>query len=203
MNDESKSPAQATDPEQWVESHGNYLFGFALARLRNTQLAEDLVQDTFLAALKGRSKFAGRSAERSWLTGILKNKIFDHFRKAGRERTFTDLDFFAGAEAEQFVTDGPFSGSWAAEHAPHEWPEPGASLDNGAFWQAFRECTAKLPRNAAVAFTLREVDEVPSPEICALLNITEGNLWVMLHRARAALRRCLEVNWATQPEDAP
>ena len=77
-----------------------------------------------------------------------------------------------------------------------EWsPDPGATLDSEAFWQTFRDCSNKLPRNVSTVFTMREVDGVESKEICRLLNISENNLWVMLHRARMALRRCLESNW--------
>ena len=85
-----------SDPEQWVELHGDYLFRYALMRLRDASKAEDAVQETFLAALRGGRNFAGRSAEKSWLVGILKKKVSDHFRKASRETPFTDLDFYAG-----------------------------------------------------------------------------------------------------------
>ena len=95
-----------SDPEQWVELHGDYLFKYALMRLRDPARAEDAVQETFLAALKGGKRFAGRSAEKSWLVGILKNKIFDHYRKASRETSFTDLDFHADEESDRFVADG-------------------------------------------------------------------------------------------------
>lgn len=185
----------AADPERWVEEYGDYLFKFAMARLRDAGATEDLVQDTFLAALKGRQNFEGRSAERSWLTGILKHKILDRFRKAGRETAFTDLQFYSDEESERFVADGPFAGAWIHELGPTEWDAPGASLDKEAFWKTFADCNGKLPKNVATVFTLREVDGIESREICALLNISENNLWVMLHRARMALRRCIETNW--------
>jgi RNA polymerase sigma-70 factor (ECF subfamily) len=192
----AKPPPVLSDPERWVAEHGDYLFRFALGRLRDPTRAEDAVQETFLAALKGGKSFAGKSAEKSWLTGILKNKIFDHFRKASRETSFTDLDFYADEESDRFVADGLGKGGWIHELGPMEWSEnPGASLDNEIFWKTFRDCAAKLPKNVAAVFTLREVDDVDSKEICALLNISESNLWVMLHRARMALRRCLETNW--------
>jgi len=191
----AKAGAPTADPDRWVEDHGDYLFKFALARLRDLTRAEDLVQETFLAALKSRQNFEGRSAERSWLAGILKHKILDHFRKAGRETVFTDLQFYVDEESERFVPDGPFAGAWIHEAGPTEWDSPGASLDKEAFWKAFADCNSKLPKNVATVFTLREVDGVESREICALLNISENNLWVMLHRARMALRRCIDTNW--------
>ena len=198
----SSADKPLAQPEAWVDVHGDHLFAFALARLRNTTMAEDLVQETFLAALKSKKPFAGRSAERTWLTGILKNKIYDHFRKAGRERNFTDLEFQADADDERFVAEGRLKGAWSPEHAPVEWPTAGASLDNEVFWTTFRDCAGKLPQNVAAAFTMREVDDTSSAEICETLNISEGNLWVMLHRARMALRRCLEMNWFAKQEAA-
>lgn len=184
-----------SDPERWVDEHGDYLFKFALLRLRDPARAEDAVQETFLAALKGEKNFAGRSAEKSWLVGILKNKIYDYFRKAGRETSFTDLEFYADEEGDRFVANGLGQGGWIHAQAPQEWPNPGESLDNELFWKAYRDCSGRLPKNIAAVFNLREVDGLESREICALLNISDSNLWVMLHRARMALRRCLETNW--------
>jgi len=185
-----------SDPERWVEQYGDYLFKFALVRLRDSTKAEDMVQETFLAALKGGDKFAGRSAEKSWLVGILKNKICDHYRRASRETSFTDLEFYSDEERDRFIPDGVFKGGWIHELGPMEWSsDPGASLDSHAFWKTFHDCSSRLPKNVSTVFTMREVDGLESKEICKTLNITENNLWVMLHRARMALRRCLETNW--------
>lgn len=179
-----------------MDEHGDYLFKFALMRPRDPTKAEDLVQETFLAALKGGDKFAGRSAEKSWLAGILKHKILDHFRKAGRETSFTDLEFYSDEESDRFIQDGLFKGGWIHDLGPMEWSaQPGAALDSQAFWKTFRDCSSKLPNNVSTVFTMREVDGIEGKEICNLLNISENNLWVMLHRARMALRRCLETNW--------
>jgi len=192
---DSKPTPGLSDPERWVELYGDYLFKYALIRLRDAARAEDAVQETFLAALKGGQTFAGRSQEKSWLIGILKNKVYDHFRKAGRETSFTDMAFYADEESDRFVADGAREGSWIHELGPLEWPKLGESLDNEQFWQTYRDCSNKLPKNVAAVFNLRELDGVESKEICALLSISESNLWVMLHRARMALRRCLETNW--------
>jgi RNA polymerase sigma-70 factor (TIGR02943 family) len=190
-----QTPAVLSDPERWVDEHGDYLFRFAVSRLRDPVKAEDAVQETFLAALKGGKKFAGRSAVKSWLVGILKNKICDHYRKAGRETSFTDLEFYSDEESDRFIQEGMFKDGWIHELGPQEWSSPGASLDSAVFWKTFHDCSNKLPKNVSTVFTLREVDGIESKEICSLLNISENNLWVMLHRARMALRRCLETNW--------
>ena len=201
MNDNESTRTQVdepklSDPASWVDLYGDYLFKFALMRLRDASRAEDAVQETFLAALKGGKSFAGRSAERSWLTGILKNKIYDQFRKASRESSFTDLNFYQDEEGERFASSGATKGGWIHESGPREWtPDPGAGLDNEIFWKTFHECAGKLPQKINSVFCLREIDGIETREICAMLNISENNLWVMLHRARMALRRCLEINW--------
>src|SRR5258706_3544851 len=190
-------PAAGTfgDAERWVELYGDYLFKYALMRLRDAAKAEDAVQETFLAALKGGKTFAGRSAEKSWLVGILKNKVCDHYRKASRETSFTDMEFYSDEESDRFIPDGMFKDGWIHELGPQEWSSPGASLDSQVVWKTFHDCSTKLPSNQAPVFNFLEVDGVESKEICTLLNISENNLWVMLHRARMALRRCLETNW--------
>ena len=122
--------------------------------------------------------------------------------KASRETAFTDLEFYSDEESDRFIPDGMFKDGWIHELGPQEWSSPGASLDSEVFWQTYRDCSNKLPKNIATVFNLREVDGIESKEICALLNISENNLWVMLHRARMALRRCLETNWFAKQEGA-
>src|ERR1019366_7617876 len=116
--DDDPKPQGLSDPEQWVDLHGDYLFKYALMRLRDPARAEDAVQETFLAALKGGKSIAGRSAEKSRLVGILKNKIFDRYRKASRETSFTDLDFYADEESDRFVANGLGKGGWIHELRP-------------------------------------------------------------------------------------
>jgi RNA polymerase sigma-70 factor (ECF subfamily) len=189
------SPSSATrvaDPERWVDEHGDCLFRFALVRVRKEEVAEDLVQETLLAAVRTVENFAGRSSERSWLTGILKNKICDYFRQLGRETNFTDLEFFGDEHSDRF--DG--ENYWIHERGPIEWkPEGEEMIKRAEFWQALQSCLGKLPERVAQVFMLREMDDAPSKTVCETLNISEANLWVMLHRARMALRQCLEMNF--------
>ena len=182
------------DPERWVDEHGDYLFHYALSRVRDAAKAEDLVQEALLAALRSADRYQGRSTERTWLAGILKNKMLDHFRKAGRETPFTDLEFYAGEEEGAFQNP-EFPEHWNQTSAPREWEGMGEALDRDEFWKVFNGCCQKMPERIACAFVLREVEDLSSDEICHQLNITPNNLWVMLHRARMALRHCLEVNW--------
>ena len=213
MNDEApadpalKTPAEpgersvggVSDPVRWVEEHGDFLYACALLRLRDSARAKDVVQETFLAALRGRDSCAGRAGERGWLVGILKHKIYDYYRKAARETLFTDLEFYRDQEDESFVLEGLHKDAWTGERAPGDWASKTIeSLDREEFWKAFHQCASKLPRRVAQAFLLRELDELATEEICSLLEVSANNLWVMLHRARMALRRCLETNWFDQ-----
>jgi RNA polymerase sigma-70 factor (ECF subfamily) len=180
------------NPERWVDEHGDPLFRYALVRVRRREVAEDLVQETLLSAMRSREKFAGQSSERSWLFGILKHKMSDYFRELGRETSFTDLESLADEFSEKFVPEG----YWVHVKGPKEWkPEPDEVMHRAEFWQTMRHCLDKLPERIANVFMLREMDEIESKEICSMLSISEGNLWVMLHRARMALRECLEINW--------
>jgi len=68
-------------------------------------------------------------------------------------------------------------------------------LEKKEFWEVFQKCQEKLPQTSSDAFTLKEVDKMSGKEICEILNITQANFWVLLHRARLQLRKCLEDNW--------
>ncbi|NOZ13511.1 MAG: sigma-70 family RNA polymerase sigma factor [Acidobacteria bacterium] len=183
-----------TDPEHWVDNHGDYLYRFALLRIHNTHLAEDMVQETFLAALKSTASFEGRSSERTWLTGILKRKIVDHYRKNARITNFPE--FYTVEEAADFQSEGKEKGHWKPGAAPSDWGKnPQRFLENKDFNDVLLRCLEYLPRSLAVVFTVREMEGWRSEEICKEFSISTSNLWVMLHRARAQLRKCLDLNW--------
>lgn len=190
------SADHAPDPNVWVDEHGDYLFKYALFRLRDQSAAEDVVQETFLAALKAYEKFEGRGSERTWLTGILKHKIIDHFRRASREIAVGEDSDEAPEHREFFERPDPWNGHWNPNYAPADWRVSQAELlERSDFWKVFGECLDPLPKRTASAFSLREIDGLTSEEICQILSITVNNLWVMLHRARLHLRNCLERNW--------
>ena len=190
------SPSQSPDPERWLDDHGDYLFKYAVFRLRDNNVAEDAVQETFLAALKAYEKFEGRGSERTWLVGILKHKIIDHFRRAGREAPIGEGIDEGPEHQEIFRDSGQFEGHWTKDYAPTDWhATPAELIERSDFWKVFDDCLSPLPQRTASAFTLREVDGLKSEEICEMLSIKVNNLWVMLHRARLHLRNCLEVNW--------
>ena len=185
-------PQAKIDPARWVDEHGDCLYRYALARLRAPETAQDLVQETFLAAVRAQERFTGGASERSWLVGILKHKIADYYRKRGRETNFTDLEFLQDEGRDKFTRGG----WWNHDRGPVEWrPAADEAMQNSEFWQTMHGCLGRLPERTAAVFALREMEDVSSKEVCRLLNVSEGNLWVMLHRARLALRECLEVRW--------
>ncbi|MBA3246495.1 MAG: sigma-70 family RNA polymerase sigma factor [Pyrinomonadaceae bacterium] len=190
------APLSPPDPGAWVDRHGDALFRYALFRLRDAALAEDIVQETLLAALQSHHTFAGRGSERTWLVGILKHKIIDHFRRACRERAQDQFDEAALEHEELFQQSGEWIDHWDFARGPIEWhATPAALLEQNEFWGVFQNCLAGLPERIAATFTLREIDGLSSEEICEALNIKANNLWVMLHRARMHLRQCIEAKW--------
>jgi RNA polymerase sigma-70 factor (ECF subfamily) len=182
------------NPESWVDHYGDYLYRFALSRVKDPGVAEDLVQETFLAALRGLHNFKHRSSGHTWLIAILKHKIVDYLRKKHREQVMEDI------ETVSETTDGYFkySGSWKIR--PGKWDvNPSKIFEQQEFIDVLLKCLAKLPERLARAFMMREMEGLSTEEICKSLQISATNSWVMIYRARTYLRRCLEVTWFDKP----
>jgi RNA polymerase sigma-70 factor, ECF subfamily len=175
-----------------IEKERGYLLRYALLQLRNPAQAEDSVQETMLAALEGRGRFSGKSSLRTWLTGILKHKIIDQLRRGGREQPLTGAD---DDRSEAEAVDALFAEDGHWREMPGDWGNPARALENNRFWAAFELCLQRLPQRTASVFTMREVMDMSTDEICQELAITTTNCWVMLHRARLTLRECLEMTW--------
>jgi RNA polymerase sigma-70 factor, ECF subfamily len=186
------------DPDRWVDEHGDAMFRFALIRLRDPVLAEEVVQETFLAGLKAKERFSGRSSERTWLIGILKHKIIDQFRKRSRERPGSETD--AATSADQAEREsGEEAGPW--QNGPADWEtDPEEVTERSELREVLTNCVSDLPSRLGNAYSLRELDGLETKEICKALDITETNLWVMLHRARTRLKSCLETNWTAEDD---
>jgi RNA polymerase sigma-70 factor, ECF subfamily len=181
-------PAKLSDPADWVDRYGDALLRYAGGRVASRELAEDLVQETFLAAFSHRSQFDGKSAFGTWLVAILRRKIVDHHRKSGRS---PDL----AAESLAAVED-PFTakGKWTI--SPTKWRMcPKVIAENAEFWNVFQDCMSGLPMHLAQAFQMRELGMASVDDASRLTGITPKNLAVRLHRARLLLRQCLEKRW--------
>jgi RNA polymerase sigma-70 factor (ECF subfamily) len=175
----------------WLNAHGDYLYRFALARLKDPHQAEDAVQETMLAAIKSNT-FEGDSAVRTWLTGILKHKMIDLQRKQLREQPVSDLVDLDNTDTsmDDFFDQ---SGHWLERPLAMNMPDD--TLAQKQFLSILDDCINRLPAKLKVIFMLRDVQETENEIICKELNITPTNAWVMLYRARMGLRKCLELNW--------
>ena len=184
-----------------VMRHRPYLYRYALSRVRHQGAAEDIVQETLLAAVKGQGGFRGDSTLLTWLTGILKHKIVDWQRREARNPGGTvgtacgdhEPDY---EESHDMLFDS--EGHWVKP--PSAWPDPEQCFENKKFWEMLERCLASLPQATARAFYLREIEGLQTAEICAELRISESNCWVMLHRARMSLRQMLEERWFDKGE---
>jgi RNA polymerase sigma-70 factor (ECF subfamily) len=168
-----------------LEEERPYLLRYASLQLRDRHAAEDAVQEALVAALAGEASFGGRSNLRTWLTGILKHKIVDAIRKSSRETA-------AGGD-EEFEALFDQTGHW--RDPPAAWDNPDASLEQSRFFAALEQCLARLPAKTSQAFMMREHLGLETTEICKELAVTPTHCWVLLHRARLALRECLQMNW--------
>lgn len=189
------SDRSGESPELWLEQHGSALYRFALVRLRDTSKAEEIVQDTLVAALQAHERFNGGASVRTWLIGILKHKIMDQFRHEAREAQLISPD-------HQHTEDNPFadedffdaSGSW--RDSLSDWGNPEDTLERSQLMAILQRCLDALPKRLGQLFMLREVMEENTETICQEMKISPTNVWTMLYRARMGLRQCLDQNGA-------
>lgn len=182
------SPDRKLEASRWLDEYGTVLYRFALRRVGTPEVAEDLVQETFVAALRSADRFEGRSQVGTWLTSILRNKITDHMRKLGRERKHAEHD---RAAQEPAIFN---NGKWLI--GLRAWnTDAMSSAETQEFWVMLETCLEKLPEKLKAAFRMRDVEQLEMNDICSALDITSTNLSVRLHRARLLLRDCIDRNW--------
>lgn len=187
---ESKSASAAA---QWLSQHGDVLYGYAMARVKDADAAEELVQDTLVSAMEAHHRFAGQSSVRTWLIGIMRHKLLEYFRRRRNAPQALDVD----GELPPMVVDHEFrpNGKWNV--GPKKWGgEFRSSEEREDFMRVLQGCLSKLPPRTAEAFMLAECEDVPASKLQRALGITTANhVYVLLHRARSALRQCLERYW--------
>jgi len=189
MEELTQAGDNTLDPSAWVDQYGDHLYGYATSRLRNREAAEEVVQETFLAALRHADQYSGQGAERAWLLGILKRKTIDYIRQ--RNRTVSLEGNESGDPSEALFDQ---RGSWQRGMREAGY-QPLDSLEKREFWQILQECLQTLPTRQADVFVLREMDDKPTDEICKDLEISASNLWVLLYRARTRLSNCMKGRW--------
>ncbi len=182
-------------PSTWVDKYGDYLYSFALYRIQDESVAEDLVQDTLAAALTSKANYKGKASEKTWITSILKHKILDFIRKKYREPIFEDGHLDSQNLNDQFDDSGKWKtgpASWAAD--------PEKLLEQKSFLAIVKKCLLQIPKRPGTALALKEIQGETTEAICKVLNISATNCWVILHRARALMRTCIEKKWTDKRE---
>jgi RNA polymerase sigma-70 factor (ECF subfamily) len=190
MNNKAKISPNAVNPQIWIEEYRESLFKYALTRLRDADLAEESIQETFLAALQARKKFHGLASEKTWLISILKRKIYDHFRRIGRDKQFNVTFPMEGLRYDVFDRK-----RMPAVRSRIWFSDPSMVYEQKEFLKIIKHALSELPGRTAQAFILRDVIELSSQEICEFMDISICNLYVMVHRARKRLRYYLQLNW--------
>ena len=179
----------------WVEDWSDKIYSWALYKTNSKENAEDLVQETFMAAFQSVEKFKEESSPKTWLFGILNNKIADHFRKVYRQPVVNESDRNSEGGKDFLNTFFDANDSWIKEQRPKQWGEDSHLLDNPEFVKTLGECMNELPSKWFAAINLKYLEEKKGEQICQELEITPTNFWQILHRAKLQLRKCLEDHW--------
>ena len=181
-------PNHQINPNKWIDLYSDYLFNYTISRVSDREIAQDLIQDTFLAGLKSMKNFKGEASERTWLISILKRKIIDHYRKINSKK--------GKAEVRINYNDSETEGDWLEERVADPFDKTAEdSIENMELGQAIDNCLEKLPTKQAQVFEMKTILNYETEAICNELDITASNLWVIIHRARTAMASCLEKNW--------
>jgi RNA polymerase sigma-70 factor, ECF subfamily len=181
--------------KQFLTEIRHDMIKFAAMQLRDDALAEDVVQEALMGAMANAQGFAGKSALKTWVFAILRNKIVDQIRQKSRTTNISALSPDEESLDQAFESLFKSNAHWTPQSRPKNWGDPEESLRQQRFWDVFDACLKHLPENTARVFMMREFLEFETPEVCHELNITTSNCNVILHRARNGLRRCLEGNW--------
>lgn len=177
------------NPNKWIDLYADYLYNYTVSRVNDKDMAQDLVQDTFLAALKSMKNFKGEASERTWLISILKRKIIDHYRKVNSNKGKAEVRITYNDESET-------EGDWLEERVADPFDKTAEdTMQNAELGDAIFNCLSKLPQKQAEVFRMKSIEGLETDFICNELNITASNLWVIIHRARTAMAACLKENW--------
>ncbi len=183
------------NPNNWISNYADELYGYALSKTGTIELAEDLVQETFLAALKSKNTFRGNSSERTWLFAILKNTIANHYRKASTRSEISNAKLMSDLKSS-FTDYYTLEGDWQDQAFPNNWQiSPSAALENKELADALDRCLKKLPPKQKQVILLKLVEEEDTESICKDLDLSDTNYWILIHRAKLQLRACIERSW--------
>jgi RNA polymerase sigma-70 factor (TIGR02943 family) len=188
IEEDFKMAKTKLDPEKWVDRYTDYLFNYTIVRVNDREVANDIIAETFLAGLNSMKNFKGEASERTWLVSILKRKIIDHYRRINSQKGKSEIKMnFPNRELE---------GEWLEEKVADLSDKTAEDqMENQELRLAILECIEQLPEKQAKIFKMKTIEEIDSDTICNEFKITPSNLWVIIHRARTSLAKCLEKNW--------
>lgn len=176
------------NPDKWVERYADYLFNYTIVRVNDREVANDIISETFLAALNSMKNFKGEASERTWLISILKRKIIDYYRRINSNK--------GKAEVKVMLPDGEAEGEWLEEKVADLSDRTAEDeMENRELGLAILECMDQLPEKQAKIFRMKTIEGIDTEAICNEFKISPSNLWVIIHRARTFLAKCLEKNW--------
>lgn len=185
----SNQEKHTLNPDKWVDLYADYLFNYTITRIDNVELAKDIVQETFFSSLKAMKNYRGDASERTWLVSILKRKIIDQYRKMNSKKGRAEIRV-------NFYEEGNNKGSWLEERVPQTW---GSGIENDIESRelgiAINNCVDALPSKYSTVFKMKTIQNIDTEDICNELDISSSNLWVIIHRARLQLRKCIEDSW--------
>ena len=183
--------------DEVVTQHHSALIRMAMGYVADREVAEEVVQDTWMAVIEGLDRFEGRSSLRTWIFGIMIHKAKDRGVREKRHMTFSSFEA-VDEEGEETIDPSRFhqSGEWAGHWAfpPQPWDDqtPEKLLASQQAVTAMNKAIETLPQTLKDVLILRDVEGVDAKEACNILKITETNLYVRLHRARERVRQAVE-----------
>lgn len=181
-------PKHQLDPTTWVDAYSDYLYNYTIGKVNDHAVAQDLISETFFAGLKSAPNFKGEASERTWLISILKRKIIDHYRKKNSKK--------GKAEVHINYRDEDNEGAWLEERVSDPFDRTAEdTMENEELGEAIMKCLDTLNDKQAIIFKMKTIDNYDTEAICNEFDITASNLWVIIHRARTAMSKCLENSW--------
>jgi len=185
----SDQKTNTLNPNKWIDNYADYLFNYTITRIDNAELAKDIVQETFFSGLKAMKNYRGDASERTWLVSILKRKIIDQYRKMNSKKGKAEVRV-------NFYEEGDKKGSWLENCVPQTWDnEAETDIETKELGVAINKCVEALPEKYRTVFKMKTIRNFDTDEICNELDISSSNLWVIIHRARLQLRKCMEESW--------
>lgn len=183
--------------DELVKRHHGALIRMAMGYVADREVAEEVVQDTWMAVIQGLDRFEGRSSLRTWIVGIMIHKAKDRGVREKRHTTFSDFETFDDKHEEavdpsRFHQSGEWAGHWAFPPQPWDEKTPEKLLASQQAVNAMHRAIDTLPSTLKTVLILRDVEGVEAKEVCGILKITETNLYVRLHRARERVRQAVE-----------